>query len=342
MTFRWPRPFQIIFCFLVGSLLATGISACQRQATDSSIDTSIDSQPTACHWVEHVAGKTCVPDQIQRLVTLDEVSFENAIALGLKPIATVENRRLDAYLTEDQLADVVDIGKSGEPSLESVLALKPDLILGLGEYYEGLYEQTTQIAPTVLLPFDHSGLWKEVFQTYAQAIDREEKGQQVMDAYQSRTQDFQQRLAALNPLDSASFKVSVVRIYPDTINLYFRESFPGTVLQDAGLSRPNFQDISASEAQRRYQNPIQASISLESLDQVDADALFIWTAESTAESEQTAQQKLAELQANPLWKSLKVVQENKVYFVPGYWIGSGPLAANAILDDLFKYLVEKA
>ncbi|PSB23096.1 iron-siderophore ABC transporter substrate-binding protein, partial [filamentous cyanobacterium CCP2] len=42
----------------------------------------------------------------------------------------------------------------------------------------------------------------------------------------------------------------------------------------------------------------------------------------------------------PLWSTLSAVQQGRVYEVPGYWIGDGPIAANAVIDDLFKYLVE--
>lgn len=161
-----------------------------------------------------------------------------------------------------------------------------------------------------------------------------------MADYQRRLQDFRQRFEARSaPNRLSSFQVSVARIYPDVINLYFRDSFPGTILQDAGLARPQAQNISASEAQRLYQNPIQASISLERLDQADGDALFVWTAENTAEANQTAQKKLIELRADPLWQRLQAVQKDRIFLVPSYWIGSGPLAADAIVDDLFKYLL---
>jgi len=51
---------------------------------------------------------------------------------------------------------------------------------------------------------------------------------------------------------------------------------------------------------------------------------------------------LADLKAEPLWSKLDVVQRGRVYKVPEYWMGSGPISANLILDDLFKYLVEKS
>lgn len=336
MMHFWFKPFRLILFFLLGTLIFGSLSACQRQ----SAEPISSRQPTDCHWVDHTAGRTCVPDQIERLVTLDSTSFEAAIALGLKPIGTVVSQGLDTYLA-DQLADVADIGQAGEPNIESIVALKPDFILGL-DHQQSAYEQLSQIAPTVLLPFDHSGQWKEVFASYSQVLNQETIRQQVMDDYQRRAQAFQQQLASQLPSDLASsLQVSVVRMYPDSINLYFRESFPGTVLDDAGLARPTEQDISAAEAKSRYQNPIQASISLERLDYADGDAIFIWTAENTEEANQTAQKKLAELKADPLWQNLKAVQEDRIYSVPSYWIGSGPLAANGILDDLFKYLIKE-
>ncbi|MDJ0593425.1 MAG: hypothetical protein QNJ72_26140 [Pleurocapsa sp. MO_226.B13] len=50
---------------------------------------------------------------------------------------------------------------------------------------------------------------------------------------------------------------------------------------------------------------------------------------------------MKQLKADPLWSKLNAVQQGKVYDVPSYWIGMGPIAANLVLDDLFKYLVEK-
>jgi iron complex transport system substrate-binding protein len=307
-------------------LLTLGlVVACQGNVS------TVRKESASCTPVDHVAGTTCVPSSFERLVTLDSVAFEDAIALGVKPIATVFSN-LSSHL-QQQLNGVENIGQLGEPSLESMLALNPDLIMGL-DFYQSIYTATSQIAPTVLFEFEHSGQWKEVFQTIGQALGQGDSATQVMDDYTKRLEEFKARMGDRHP------KVSVVRIYPNSINLYLRDSFPGTVLQDAGLARPPAQNLSADEAQRIANNPIQMVISRELLSQVDGDILFVWTAENNAEANQEAQKKLEELQNDPLWKTLSVVQNNQVHFVPSYWIGSGPLAANAIIDDLFKYLIE--
>lgn len=302
--------------------------------------TQTSTQPE-CHLVKHAAGETCVPNKIQRLVTLDEASFEYAVALGLKPVGMPLSQRVPSYL-DDQLAGVENVGEAGSPNLERVLALKPDLILGL-DHHQGIYAQALQIAPTVLIQFDHSGEWKAVFQRFGTALDREAIEQQAMNQYRRRLQDLQNTLtAAAASAQGLPFplKISVVRIYPDTINLYLRDSFCGTILQDAGLTRPDLQNLSASEAKQRFGNEIQTSISVEHSDQADGDVMFIWTSENTAAANQTAQKKLAGLHSSPLWQHLNVVKMDRVYFVPDYWIGSGPIAANAVINDLFKHLVK--
>lgn len=312
-------------------LLTVGVVvACQRSPQPPA---PISTAP--CTVVEHIAGTACVPGEIQRLVTLDGVTFEYAIAAGLDPIATAVGGSMDHMAA--QLAQVDHVGQSGEPNLEQVLALKPDLILGL-DYNQQAYAQAAQIAPTLLFGFEHSGQWKEVFRQMGRALGRSPAAEAVLAAYEARAADFKAKMGA----SWAHLKVSVVRIYPETINLYLRDSFVGTVLQDVGLARPAAQDLSAAEAQQRFDNPIQVSISRELLAQADADVIFLWTGENTPEAAVAAQQNLQALQQDPLWQRLNAVQQGRVYAVPSYWIGSGPIAANAILDDLYQYLLETA
>ncbi len=286
-----------------------------------------------CAVVQHIAGKTCVPKRFERLVTLDSMAFEYAVAAGLAPIATV---RSDFHTSlEPLLTEATDIGTTGEPSLEKILDLKPDLILGL-DFHQSIYPQLAQMAPTLLISFEHSGQWKDIFLQMAATLNQTTAANHAMAAYQARAADFQAQMGAR--LDD--LQVSVLRLYPDTINLYLADSFPGTVLQDAGLARPPAQAIDAAEAEQRFGNPIQTSISRELLAQADGDVIFLWTGENTAEENQRLQQQLEALQQDPLWRQLKAVQSGQAYQVPSYWIGSGPIAANAVLDDLFTYLVE--
>ncbi|MEA5574046.1 iron-siderophore ABC transporter substrate-binding protein [Calothrix sp. UHCC 0171] len=320
---RWWRFGMTIFCTLMFAV------ACHY---DGSIPVNSQSTNTACRSVEYPAGMTCIPNKFERVVTLDENSLENAIALGIKPVGSVISN-FSSYLQE-HVKKVKNIGQNNEPNLENILRIKPDLILGL-DFQKRIYSLTSKIAPTVLFEFEHSGKWKEVFTKVSVVLGKQEVAQQAMDRYYRRLEDFKQQMGD----DLANIQVSVVRVYTDNINLYLRDSFCGTVLQDAGLSRPESQNFTASEAEKLFKNSIQMSVGNELIEKADGDVIFIWTGENTSQATETALKKLKQLKTNPLWQNLKAVQNNRVYLVPDYWIGSGILAANAIIDDLFKYLI---
>lgn len=331
---RSQHRFLKLFLLLVFAVLTT--VAC---GTGSISDSTSPSARSDTRSIEHAMGTVEVPNAPQRVVALSWV--DAVLSLGVEPIGS--NQVTESYLQE-RTARIENIGQSGEPSLEKILALKPDLILGRQADHAAIYESLSRIAPTVLEGGQGSGDWKEVVQLYAEALGKTTIAQQLMDNYTARLEEFKTRMGSASPAEDrlSETQVSVVRIYPDGISLYLKDSFCGTILADAGLPRPPAQDLTASEAMTLGDNPIQLSISRELLDQADGDVLFVWTAENDAKTEQEAQQQLEQLKSDPLWANLKAVQQNRIYQVPQYWIGSGPIAANLVIDDLFKYLLNEA
>jgi iron complex transport system substrate-binding protein len=286
-------------------------------------------KPLDCMEINHSLGRSCVPRSPQRLVALDTVALENALTLGVKPIGSVRSE-LDRLLSP-YLIGMENIGKVGSPNLENILLLKPDLILG-HDFTSLTYTLLQAIAPTILLPFEHSGEWQKGFLNTAKALGKNESAQSLL-------QDFRQKLDIFREVKDQ--KISVVRIYPDRITVYLQDSFIGTILGEAGFSRPQGQAISAELATQKFGNPIQVEVSKENLMQIDGDVIFVWLGESTADSMKKAQLQLDKLQNDPLWLNLNAVKQGRVYNVPRYWIGSGLIAANAVVEDLIKYLIDK-
>jgi iron complex transport system substrate-binding protein len=302
--------------------------ACTPNATQIE-PVSADAE---CHMIQHIRGKTCVPNNPQRVIMLG--GLDNALSLGVKPIGSDGVDQYRFYLN-DRVDGIEDVGGIESPSIEKMLALKPDLIL-LEEYVTVDYNTLSNIAPTVLIPFEHSGQWKEVLMHHAEALGKTAEAEQVMDRYYARLEEFKQQMGSR----AAEIEVSIVRVYPTHVNLYLKDSFCGTVVADAGLSRPPAQDLTASEAKTLFGDQIQHTISREQIPDIDGDVIFLWTYDSQDETAQQTQTEKEKLKADPLWSTLTAVQEGRVYEVPGYWIGNGPIAANAVLDDLLKYLVQ--
>lgn len=326
------RFYRSVSLFVLGILIGAAIAACNSNTPTKPNFTSTEN----CRVIQHAMGETCVPLDPQRIVVLDSVMLEAAIALDKKPVGSPLN-----YVPSPvSITGITDLGDIEAINLERVLSLKPDLILGLADSASP-YSQLSQIAPTVLMNFDHSGEWKKHFAFVGEVLDKSEQVKQIMADYYQRTEEFKQKIkAGSNDLERNSngkTLVSVVRIYPTEITVYTKVGFPGIILEDAGLSRPPSQDLDLEQTKALEFSPIQYPISKEVIDKADGDAVFVVVGNWDLEIKDV----LASLTADPLWSKLDAVQQGKVYEVGDYWVGSGPIAANAVLDDLFKYVIEK-
>lgn len=297
------------------------LTSCKQSISNQTTQPR-ETPSTPTRSIEHVMGETNIPVNPERVVALDDCTLEPMLALGVQPIgAPVHNVNIPG---QHDLSQIQDIG--APPNLETILALKPDLILGCA-YLRDVYHQTSKIAPTVIAPIETSGDWKAVFFLVADALGRNDAAKQFMVDYNARLATLRSQLGSrLN-----STQVSVIRIYPDHIALYAKDVFIGTILEDAGLPRPPSQQ----------QNVAAINISKERIQNADGDVIFVWTYGNNKQLAESAQIALEKLQADPLWQQLNAVKQGKVFTVSEYWIGAGPLSANAVIDDLFKYLLNQ-
>lgn len=273
--------------------------------------------------VQHAMGETEVPVDPQRVVVLDMSELDIALSLGVKPVGYATytaGEDLAPYL-KDRLTGSTWVGTVQQPNLEAILALDPDLILTNKLRHEAIYDQLSQIAPTVMAE-TVKGEWKTSLMIHAEALGKTAEAEQIMANYQQRLEEFKQ---AMGPR-LADTHISLVRSFPDHVRIYMKDSFMGTVIADAGLPRPPAQD----------KDVFMEQATAERIPDFDGDVMFImyW---NRAQGEQ-----LSQLMQHPLWSQLEVVKQGRVYEVDDrvWGTGLGPLAANLIIDDLFTYLVE--
>jgi iron complex transport system substrate-binding protein len=106
-----------------------------------------------------------------------------------------------------------------------------------------------------------------------------------------------------------------------------KNSFAGSILADVGLSRPSAQDI--------VKDGYQIEVSPEEIPSLDADVLFLQSV-----NDEKGEETWTRMKNHPLWQKLQVVQDDRVYQVDfATWRSRNILAANGILDDLFKHLI---
>lgn len=154
--------------------------------------------------------------------------------------------------------------------------------------------------------------------------------------YDARIEQFRADMG--DALDDTT--VSVIFALESGIRVDVAQSWNGIdgwiarVLTDAGLARDTFGQMTAEEASNLLGS---GEISIERLDLIDADHIFIWQFPG-----EDAEEHLQTLLADPLWQQLDAVQAGNVHLVPTYWTGDGVYAAHAVIDDLYRALLGTA
>ncbi|GAA2087350.1 iron-siderophore ABC transporter substrate-binding protein [Streptomyces albiaxialis] len=271
--------------------------------------------------VTHAMGKTELKKQPKRVVVLDVGEFDNAVSLGFKPVGlapTEGDNGIPSYLKK-KAGHPKNVGTINNLNLEAIAALKPDLILGSQLRAADKYKQLSAIAPTVF-SIRPGFTWKENYLLNAAALDRTKQAKASLGAYEEKAAKLGEDLGKKKPT------VSMVRYMPDTIRLYAKASFIGTILQDVGVPRPKNQQV----------NDLATEISPERMDEADADWIFTGAYGDPKETDR------AKAQDSPLWKKLGAVEDGQAKDVDDetWYLGLGVTAANVVLDDLRGHLTK--
>jgi iron complex transport system substrate-binding protein len=277
---------------------------------------------------EHVMnGPVCVPKAAQRIVTLDPLlTLGMFFELGVPVLATTYPGIQDDGLRKAaEAAKVADVGHPYEPSLERILALKPDLIIGGSYVHAGLHDKLSRIAPTLLI--DHVD-WKTHLRLVARIGGRAERAEADLAAYEKRAAAIKARMPDL--------KLSAVWVKPDGFNVFLdgpAAYAPYAVLREAGVKRTAYETTSDGTVDKRPD--------WEEIAALDGDVLFYVVTSGTNETPDD--ELTAETIANPLWQLLPAVRAGRSYRVDrATWMGfHGAVSAQRVLDDVERFILAK-
>ncbi|WP_245592756.1 ABC transporter substrate-binding protein [Advenella mimigardefordensis] len=281
----------------------------------------------APYTVQHALGSTTIPDTPQRVITLFQGATDITVALGVKPLATVESwteKPVYRYLRND-LEGLPMVGLESQPSLEDIARLKPDLIIASRFRNEKIYDLLSYIAPTVAV--DEIYEFRENTRLIGQALNRQARARSLLDHWEARLahtkRRLQEKFGAAWPLS-----VSILDFRSDHVRIYLANSFAGSVLSDLGFVW--------SEPFRKSSWPLMKLTSEESIPIRDADVFFV----QMRSDSRVVQNRYDDWSRHRLWQQLKAVKNRQVYLVDNvYWsLAGGILSANLMLDELEQLL----
>ncbi|WP_432543268.1 ABC transporter substrate-binding protein [Kineococcus sp. SYSU DK002] len=294
-------------------VLAAGLTAAGCSSPASPASPAAEQTPAAAgRSVQHARGTTTVPAEPRRVVVLEPLELDTAVALGVTPVGAAVASNVTGVPAYLGVGDAVEpVGTVPEPDLEAIAALAPDLILGTESRHSQLYDALEGIAPTVFMA-TQSDPWQQNVELVGEALGRADRAAELLADHRRHCE----QVADEHP---GAGTANLVRPRDGgTLSLYGPTSFAGSVLECAGLTLPA----------RDWGGDIQVDISPERVPEAAADHLFVPV------------QDVEDPAGVPTLVAGNPAAFPAVHLVDtSYWIsGVGPLGARRVLDDVDRVL----
>ena len=269
--------------------------------------------------IVHDFGTTELKKAPKRIVILDNLYGEILDPLDITPVgATTGQSDSQEFSTlfkkQYKDAKVVSVGWQGNPDLDKIAELKPDLILMTGEQ-EDLYDELSEIAPTVGYQINTDENWDyhETSLKVAEIFDKHDEMKKDLDRLDAREAVFAENVKA----KFGDQKLMYLRVTDNDIRYYAYGHF-GYLFDTYHFNR----------AETFNPDDMFQVIDPDKLKDINPDLLIV-----QADSQELLDNKLKN---SPVWTSLKAVQNNKVIYADysTYMLGFGIVSQEAIMKQI--------
>lgn len=334
MTDHIPRLLTRREFWLTAAGMFTLVVGCSRRQsiTESSLTRL---PPSESRSITHALGTTRVPERPQRIVALTGTSdLESLLVLGVKPFAAAGDDRRGLGRTvwqphmAGQMQGVEMLPSRRNISLEKVATLQPDLIVGASAQIKAVYPRLSQIAPTVAL--DTNQPWQENLRLVAEVVGEPERAETWIMTFEQRlatlADTYREKLAGITY--TTAYYQPGRRQFDMILGRDLDQAFEGI-----GLTKP----VEQTRIIAQQENSLRrANISLERLDLIDTDLLFFYHyGYPTIQKAHELPELNRFLEAEPLLRSLRAVENRRVFIVPAYyWFLGRAMGIPMAVDDL--------
>lgn len=294
----------------VAAVAAVALAACGGGDDKASSSTSAEAGAKSGAFpvtVQHKYGSTTIESEPRRIVTLGLSDQDAVLALGTKPVGSVDWFKEKPYgkwpWTKAKWgSDTPDIvGERDEYNMEKIAALKPDLVIAQysgmkKEQYDTLSKFTKVVAQPKGLP-DYGASWQVMTRQIGASLGKKAQAEKLItgiDADFKKVRDEHPEFGAVTLAVADSFEAGKYSAFTktDPKSIFFSELGFKLKPEIDKLAKPGWN---------------AAELSSEKLNVLDVDRL-VWVTSSTDANDR--------IKAEPLYKNLKVSKDKRDLFVP--------------------------
>lgn len=307
----------------VGALVAAVSSLVLLGACGSDDDrrpAASDASTPSVRTVTHEAGTTTnVPAEPKRIVALDEYAALNMMEIGVTPAVVFGglSSEVGAVILEEEGVELIAAPTMiTDPNFEAIAAQNPDLIVLTtpGESISNTYEKYSDIAPTIVLPYEKP--WREMLDITGAAFGREKQAAAVAETLQTRVEQ------VARSAEQNAGKLSVLGSFQNVFYSPAMINPMSVTLQAIGFERPE------AEAKGKPSGASTSTVrfSPERLTEHDAGTLVLLDG-SIYDADA--------IESIPTFKTLAAARNDRVFRANGeLWSANFPLGTWWMLDDI--------
>ncbi|MFI2780431.1 ABC transporter substrate-binding protein [Streptomyces sp. ALB3] len=315
------------------AVAALSLAACGT--TEPSSDDSAASGKAAekITLTDAKGTKVTLDGPATKVVATEWNVVEDLVALGVAPVGVADVKGYTAWNTAAPLTgSPKDIGTRGEPSIDSVAALAPDLVVATSDLPPAVVKQLRKVAPvlevTAADAADQIGTMTDGLDLIAKATGKEAQADTLKKDFEASVAEGKKALAdaGLGGAEIASAD-GYVASNQVSIRAYTGGSLLGAVNERLGLK--NAWTVEGDKSYGLATTDVEGLTGL-------GDVQFTYVANDVDGDAFTGP-----LAKNAVWKSLPFVKAGNVHRLPdGVWMFGGPRSMEAYIDSLVDALTK--
>ncbi|WP_018349836.1 iron-siderophore ABC transporter substrate-binding protein [Longispora albida] len=265
-----------------------------------------------------------------KVVALEWAEAEMLVTLGVQPSGVADVKGFATWDTAVKLApSVKDVGTRTEPSVDSIAALQPDLVVMEAERDAPLVGQLEKFVPVIVTKGSDASRnidrMREDFTMIATAVGRTDEAKKALAGFDAAIADAKKKIAAAGKAGSA---FAIADGYKEgstiSIRMFGQGSFVSQLAIQVGLR--NAWTGKVDEAWGLGASDVEGLGVLKG-----TDLVFLYNASDGNDVFASG------LAGNQIWESLGFVQKKQVRKLPdGIWTFGGPDSARQYIEQLVK------
>jgi len=259
----------------------------------------------------------------ERIVVLEWGYLDMLYGLGAEPIGLADIKGYNTWVGAGPrpAATVTDVGLRGEPSIETVAGLEPDLIIDESWGYDYV-PQLKELAPTVVYyPYPKDGVSQlermtEVVTSLGVVLAREAQADQLLAGLDAHIETARTTLATAGQAGKRFVFIQAWGADDPGIRIFTKDSMVSQVLERLGL-------VNAWTSPGDYgfsDGSVEALATVE-----DATLLYVVQPDDDPITKRVAD--------DPVWSALAFAKDGRTYSLGGdVWTFGGPLSLEQLVD----------